>query len=343
MSGGTAGRAGRSVDGTGYANVMRILPLSKYAGVLRYWAHNVISRTDRYPFYASFKITSRCHFRCPFCDMWQDPYPDLSTGDVKKVLSNLGRSSILLVSLEGGEPLMRSDIEEILRFARTQPFYLFITTSEKTLPEYPMSDYGPMIDFLHISIDEGHRNMEMFDELEAYTGWDPQVTVQTVVTRDTLPVLDWKVQRCSDAGTMIVIMPAVDLDEESDYCPDPGEFRSSVSRLKKEYPGTVIDPDGYLDAINSPHGCSSASIIIRSDGALYYPCRVLGDTFGNLVESELSEIVRSEEAQRGREVMARCERACGWYQYFSIRSYTDPRRALPLLAEQLKRRKGRGK
>jgi len=322
---------------------MRILPISKYARVLRYWGSNLMSGDDKFPFYASFKITSKCHFRCPFCDVWKDQYEDLPTGDVMKILSNLGRSSILLVSLEGGEPLMRPDIGEILQFAHTQPFYLFITTSEKTLSEYPMTEYGPLIDFLHISIDEGHRNMEMFDELETYTEWGPDVTVQTVVTRETLSELDRKVQRCSEAGTMIVIMPAVDLDEESDFCPDPGEFRKSVSRLKKEYPGTIIDPDGYLDAINSPHGCSPVSIIIRSDGALYYPCRVLGDTTGNLVESELSEIVKSEEARRGRGVMAHCDRACGWYQYFSISSYTDPREALPLLVEQFRRRKGRKK
>jgi MoaA/NifB/PqqE/SkfB family radical SAM enzyme len=271
--------------------------------------------------------------------MWQDPYPDLITDDVKKILANLGRSSILLVSLEGGEPLMRPDIEEILSFARKQPFYLFITTSEKTLTDYPMSRYGPLIDFLHISIDEGHRNMEMFDDLESYTGWGPEVTVQTVVTRDTLPELDWKVQRCSEAGTMIVIMPAVDLDEGSDFYPDPELFRRSVARLKSEYPGTIIDPDGYLNAINSPHGCSAASIIIRSDGALYYPCRVLGDTVGNLVDDDLISIVKSAEAKRGRQIMAGCERVCGWYQYFSIRSYIKPGEAVPLLLQQLRRKK----
>ena len=320
---------------------MRILKISKYARVLRCWGSNLISGRDKYPFYASFKITSKCHFRCPFCDMWQDQYPDLSTGDVMNVLSNLGRSSILLVSLEGGEPLMRPDIGEILQFARTLPFYLFITTSEKTLEDYPMSDYGPLIDFLHISIDEGHRNMEMFDRLEEYTEWGPQVTIQTVVTRETLDILEGKVQRCSEAGTMIVIIPAVDLDENSDYYPDPAEFRKSVSKLKRQFPGTIIDPDGYLDSINSPHGCSPASIIIRSDGALYYPCRVLGDTVGNLVDSELSDILVSAEAEKARLDMSMCRRECGWYQYFSIRSYTDPRESIPLLWGQLRRKRVR--
>lgn len=318
---------------------MRILPISKYARVLRYWGSNLVAGDDKFPFYASFKITSKCHFRCPFCDVWKDQYTDLPISDVMKILSNLGRSSILLVSLEGGEPLMRPDIGEILQFARTQPFYLFITTSERTLEDYPMTEYGPLIDYLHISIDEGHRNMEMFDHLEEYTGWGPQVTIQTVVTRETLALLEGKVQKCREAGTMIVIMPAVDLDESGDYYPDPAEFRKSVSKLKRQFPGTIIDPDGYMDAINSPHGCSPAAIIIRSDGALYYPCRVLGDTVGNLVESELLDILVSDDAEKARKEMAVCERECGWYQYFSIRSYIDPRESIPLLREQLRRKR----
>jgi len=317
---------------------IRRLPLSKYSRVLACWARNLVSGTDRYPFYASFKVTSRCHFRCPFCDVWRDPYPDLTTEDVRKVLSNLGRSSVLLVSLEGGEPLMRPDIGEILRFARSQPFYLLITTSERKLADYPMADYGPNIDFLHVSIDEGHNNIGMFDELEEYRGWGPEVTVQIVVTGDTLADLDWKVKRCHEAGVMTVIMPAADIDEEGGFYPDPSAFRESVSALKKQYPHTVIDPDGFLDAINRPHGCSTASVIIRSDGALYYPCRVLGTTVGNLVEEELGDIVRREEADEARRVMAECGRRCGWYQYFSIRSYTDPREAIPLLLEQIRRR-----
>lgn len=316
-------------------SIRRLQP-TRYARVLSFWARNLLSRTDLFPFYASFKVTSRCHFRCHFCDIWKNPHPDLSEEDVRRVLSNLGRSSVLLVSLEGGEPLMRPDIGEILKFARTQPFYILLTTSESRLSDYPMEEYGPYIDFFHVSIDEGHRNLDMFDELEEYKRWGSEVSVQTVVTGETLAELEWKVERCHKAGVTIVIMPAVDLDYDSDHYPAPGAFRESVTRLKELYPRTIITPAGFLDAINRPHGCSPASIIIRSDGALYYPCRVLDTTVGNLVESDLKDILRSEEAVEARKVMVECGRRCGWYQYFAIRSYTNPREAIPLLLEQIR-------
>jgi len=267
--------------------------------------------------------------------MWQNPHPDLTTGEIKSVLTNLGRSSVLLVSLEGGEPLMRPDIGEILNYASTQPFYLLFTTSETNLSDYPLAEYGQHIDFLHISIDEGHRNLEMFDELEAYKVWGPEVSVQTVVTSQTMPELEWKVERCHRAGVTIVVMPAVELDG-GDHYPDPTALRESVLRLKKLYPGTILTPDGFLEAINRPHGCSAASVIIRSDGALYYPCRVLETSIGNLVESDLHELVTSGEGREARKVMAECDRRCGWYQYFSIRSYTNPREAIPLLLKHIR-------
>ena len=314
---------------------IRRLPFARYLKIFYYWVSNFLTGKDLYPFYASFKVTSRCHFRCHFCDMWQNPHPDLTTGEVKSVLANLGQSSVMLVSLEGGEPLMRPDIGEILAYASRQPFYLLFTTSETNLSDYPLAEYGKHIDFLHISIDEGHRNLEMFDELEAYKVWGPEVSVQTVVTAQTLPELNRKVERCHQAGVTIVVMPAVELDG-GDHYPDPAALRKSVLKLKELYPGTILTPDGFLKAINRRHGCSTASIIIRSDGALYYPCRVLETSVGNLVESDLLDLLRSEDGEEARKVMAKCGRRCGWYQYFAIRSYMDPREAIPLLLKHLR-------
>lgn len=310
---------------------VRLLPLRRNLQILRFWLENVIRRREIHPFYASLKLTSNCHFRCSFCDIWREPQSDLSTGEMKRVLDNLAGSSVLLLAIEGGEPLMRPDIGELLRYIGTLPFYVLFVTSELDLKAYPMAEYARSIDFLHISIDEGHRNLQMFDELEDYKQWGSLVSVQTVVTRRTMPELEWKVRRCHQAGVNMVIMPAVNLDNKGDHYPDPAAFADLVGGLKKNYPGTILTPDGFLRAINRPHGCSSASIIIRSDGELYYPCRIIGDTIGSLVDRDLTELLRGPEAVEARRTMAACDKRCGWYQYFAVRSYTDPREAIQLL------------
>src|SRR5205823_3126142 len=83
---------------------------------------------------------------------------DMPTEDVKAVLDNLARSSVIVCSFEGGDPLVRDDILELLKYQYEKPWYLLFTTSERDMQErYPMPEYGKYIDFLHISIDEGQR------------------------------------------------------------------------------------------------------------------------------------------------------------------------------------------
>jgi len=131
---------------------IRKLSLARYLQILNYSIRNMSSSKDeKYPFYASLKVTSRCHFACKFCDMKNFQTPDLPTEDLKKIIRNLGRSSLFLLSLEGGEPLLRNDIEELLKEAHKQPFYLLFTTSQKNLMDYPWDKYQEYIDFLHIN------------------------------------------------------------------------------------------------------------------------------------------------------------------------------------------------
>ena len=144
---------------------MRILPLTYYFPTIKGLFNNLIRQKSVYPFYASFKLTTRCHFGCRFCNVKKDPVKDLSTEEIKEILKNLSRSSILMTSFEGGEPLLRQDIAELLYFARSCKFYLLFTTSAKNILSYPIKEYARYIDFLHVSIDEGHDNMEMFDIL----------------------------------------------------------------------------------------------------------------------------------------------------------------------------------
>jgi MoaA/NifB/PqqE/SkfB family radical SAM enzyme len=304
--------------------LMRYLPVSKYARTAAYTMRNLASGDIRYPFYASYKITRRCNFTCSYCEIWREPKPELSPEDALRVIENIGRSSTAMLALEGGDPLLRDDIEEVLRFAHKQPFYILFVTSERNLLERPMERLTRYIDFLHISIDEGHRNLEMFDELEEYVRWHSTVCVQIVVRARDLPELPWKIERCARAGAKALIMPAVHLDRTKNQYPEIEAFRRDCRALDNRFPDTVITPEPYLEQIAKPHGCSASSIIIDSDGALFYPCRILGTKPVNLVEQDLMAYIESPEALEFRKVMKVCERRCGWYQYFATTAFVSP-------------------
>ena len=126
-------------------NHMKTLPVSKCLKTMRYALENRLAGEVIYPFYASYKVTHKCNLRCSFCNVWMEKTPDLSKEDVFTVLDNIGSSSIVLLSLEGGDPLMRKDLGEILEYAYKKPFYLFFTTNGHLLDKRPMKEYGKML------------------------------------------------------------------------------------------------------------------------------------------------------------------------------------------------------
>ncbi len=319
---------------------MRLLSPSAYLRTTRGLIGNFFARQRVYPFYASFKVTSRCHFGCPFCNVKKTPTPDLSTDDIKAILDNLSRSPVLMVSFEGGEPLLREDIGELLEYARNRDFYLLFTTSVRNIRDYPLEAYAPLIDFLHISIDEGHGNLEMLEVLPELTALPTQISVQTVVTRDTVDALESKVAACHRAGANCVIIAASAMDNAEDHFPDMKAFEREVNRLRSTYPATIHTPRGYFQAFQDGK-CSSASVIIAPDGKLYYPCHILGHKGPDLRTVDLNSWLPTEEAALYRKKMKECTRNCGWYQYYSIDSYTSVASVWDSLRPMLFQRKKR--
>jgi len=100
--------------------------------------------------------------------------------------------------------------------------------------------------------------------------------------------------------------------------PDPYEFGSLVSSLRKKYPHTIITASYFLYSISKPNGCATSSIIIDPDGTVYYPCRTLKEKPFSLLETPLMEYLMSDDAKRRRQMMRSCKRLCGWYQYFAV-------------------------
>lgn len=303
---------------------MKKLPLQKYLQTMRYAFTNYVAKDCIYPFYASYKVTHICSLKCSFCNVWKEKTPDLKKEEVFKVLDNIGNSSIIVLSLEGGDPLIRKDLGEILEYAHQKPFYLFFTTNGHLLDKRPMVDYGKHIDYLHISIDEGHDNLEFFERLEEFQSYGPEICIQIVVTKDTLDALEDKVKRVYDVGARTVVMPACHLDGTDDYYPNPAKFRDELIRLKKKYVNTITTPRGFLDNINKPHGCSTSSVIIDSDGGLFYPCRTVGNRIFNFTEGSFMEFLKTNEAKQARNDMKECKRSCGWYQYFATDVFASP-------------------
>lgn len=77
------------------------------------------------PQHVQWFLTRRCNYRCNSCQIWQDQdYTELSTEEVLDGLDILRKMGTIEIVFSGGNPLLRDDIDEILKYASR----FFITT-----------------------------------------------------------------------------------------------------------------------------------------------------------------------------------------------------------------------
>jgi len=77
------------------------------------------------PLRAIIELTYRCPFNCVhcYCDRSSSGV-ELSTAQIKDILHQLAQSSTLMLTLTGGDILVRTDFFEIARYARELRFAL---------------------------------------------------------------------------------------------------------------------------------------------------------------------------------------------------------------------------
>ncbi len=71
-----------------------------------------------YPVLSEFAITHRCNLRCKFCYLKDYERPEMNTKSAKKIIYKLkNEAKVPFISFTGGEPLLRKDIEELIKYA----------------------------------------------------------------------------------------------------------------------------------------------------------------------------------------------------------------------------------
>jgi len=73
-------------------------------------------RPGRGPRFASLFVTRKCNCVCPYCKSIEQPYSDVSLEAWQAIIDRLYRWGVRVFSLTGGEPLVRKDIMDIVRY-----------------------------------------------------------------------------------------------------------------------------------------------------------------------------------------------------------------------------------
>jgi MoaA/NifB/PqqE/SkfB family radical SAM enzyme len=293
---------------------------------LSWFIRTQLLRDNFRPAYATFKVTSKCNLRCTFCTpaYYDGLLGEADTDTVKRIIDNLSRSSVVVISFEGGEPTTRKDILELLRYAHDGSLYVMLTTNGYRLSDDSfLSKLGDVVDFVHYSIDEYHWNVKSLDTLCKLREYGLKVNVQTVLTKYNIDKLEDKVKAVQRCKYKILVLPAVDYPTSKvKLAPDPQEVYKVMSYLKRKYGPVLNNSWGFIDALverRRPRRLTSYSITVYPNGDLPYPDDMEGEIVGNLSRDPLNKIMSSPQV---KQLQAKMLRDAAKFEYLHLQTST---------------------
>lgn len=286
----------------------------------------------RRPFLLYLKPTARCDCRCSICDRWQRPSrpsDELSLGEIKELLGRLRRAGAAVLTLWGGEPLLRDDLGAILRHAKALGFRTSLCTNGGKLAERA-SEIVRYLDVLLCSLDAfGARHDELrgvrglFDRavrgLEAAADVPScDVRIWAVVHRESRTDVRKLAALARELGVGLEAFPLSPIAGHNDGLLLTAEARREAFREiallgARGYP--IRNPPRSLElmAAGEPFRCNFPRIAIHVDerGTLHScedPRGAPLRAWGKALELDPVELYRSREYQRGVKALAGCTR-----------------------------------
>jgi MoaA/NifB/PqqE/SkfB family radical SAM enzyme len=264
----------------------------------------------RAPFFCGHKLTYNCNLRCKMCPFWKRPSPDPSLAQEKAILKQIYNSGAVGVAFEGGEPLLRRDLVDILAFSRSLPLHTSIITNG-TLLKSRINEIAPYINgVVYVSLDGLEKTHDYIrgvkgsfrktlDGVCAATEKVP-VTINTTVMAENVDEIESLVELAKDLRAKISVAVA------HEYCNTftssmPNDKVSKVAHrlveMKHEgYP--IANSTGYLKVIAKEKNwqCKPWTMLnIDPQGNLVLPCYVHNDyasfvsVFKNGVKNAVSD------------------------------------------------------
>jgi MoaA/NifB/PqqE/SkfB family radical SAM enzyme len=108
------------------------------------------------PFQLLLQVTNRCNMTCDFCDFWPNgvaPKLELTLADFTRLADQLDALGTFFISVEGGEPLVRKDIVDILRVLSRRHVTCLYTNGWFVTPELARGIFDAGVTQVGVSID----------------------------------------------------------------------------------------------------------------------------------------------------------------------------------------------
>lgn len=217
------------------------------------------------PRLVNLEVTKRCNARCNFCNYWKEK----SERELNDYLPLLKKINPIVVSLTGGEPLLRKDIFDIVKSIKTniKTLYMALITNgilldfdkTKKLYECGVDQLTVSLDYLSLEHDRQRGVPGLFEHItsllpELAMNFD-NIYINTVVKNDNFHEIPKIIETAHTWGVK-VSLSAYSMSKtkntsymiEKEKLPELKKIVGKILELKKKYKN-VIASDFYIKNI----------------------------------------------------------------------------------------------
>jgi MoaA/NifB/PqqE/SkfB family radical SAM enzyme len=292
-----------------------------------------------YPVLVSWQVTYACNFHCSFCSYWKEEVNfsrekrarEATLDDFRMGAEKLGSLGSLLITLAGGEPLLRPDFPEIVAILAQRHFPMattngWLVTEEKAkaLWQAGLQGISVSLDFNDVAVHDENRGQRGAGEQarraiqilsRARTRPYQRVNLMCVLNQRNLEEVEELIRFAAQNRASFMIQPYASI-KNGNLAPVP---EHPVSRrlleLKKRY-GNFLSSRGFLKRFDCFYaergidGCRAGQSFFNIDNFLNVQKCVefRQQPIGNLRDLDPQEMILRLRGEHRRNVCKAC-----WY------------------------------
>lgn len=245
------------------------------------------------PLAVSWSLTNKCNLKCKYCDSYKIKSKELTKKEIFHIADELAYMGTQRISLIGGEPLIREDIGDIIKYLKKYNFHLTLTSNGKLIKN-KIEDIRK-IDLIKLSLDgpkkvhdllrgDGSYN-DVMEAIKIIKNNNIKLMINTTLNSYNLGYVDYILKVAEKFDIPVKFQPINNLSYLSKkdilpLIPDKNEYLKTIKSIvymkkKSKYITNSIKGLEYLAAWPNKKEikCYAGKIICRiSPNGNLYPC-----------------------------------------------------------------------
>lgn len=273
---------------------------------------------------AYLHITNKCNLHCIGCysrDNARNKEEGLSLEIINHIIEELKKYSLKNLIISGGEPFLRNDLDEIVKYAKEEIMVekVVIITNGTIIKESVLYNIKPYVDYIAVSIDGFNgenatylRDSGIFNKviqtIKLIKSSGISVNILPTLHKKNIYHIEEYIKLAKSLNVSVSFSLLTcnfnNLKECKDFVPSTSELIYLGKYLSDKIGKNDISVENISVEVKRSCEAGKKLISIAANGDVY-PCHMLhvGEfSFGNIVNTYLEEVLNSSNARRFRDL-----------------------------------------